>query len=398
MKILIITQYFYPENFRINDLVFSLKKRGYDIDVLTGKPNYPKGEYFEGYSWKGPKEEKINNINVFRSNLFVRKSGGVIRLFLNYLSFLFFGIFKVFSINKKYDKIFVYAPSPITVGFLGYFAAKRFRCKSYLWVHDLWPESVKVAGGVNNKFILYLINLMTKLIYRLNDVILVQSPYFKKYLTRQGVNSKKIIYYPYYAEDFYKPEKKKSEILKKFPKGFNILFAGNIGVAQCLQTIIKAFELIKSKNINIIFLGEGRDKKRIQELIFKKDLNKNFTFLGSHPPEYMSDFFSCADALYISLKKANIFSYTIPGKLQSYLACGKPIIGSLDGIGKKIIMDSNSGLCSNAEDFKELSQNIIKLSEMSKEERNRMSGNAIKYFRANFEKEKLLDRLIEILK
>ena len=396
MKILIITQYFYPENFRINDLVFSLKKRGHDIDVLTGKPNYPKGDYYKGYSWKGPKEEKINDINVFRSNLFVRKSASGIRLFLNYLSFLFYGTIKIYSINNNYDKIFIYAPSPITVGFLGFFAAKKFMCKSYLWVHDLWPESLKVAGGVNNRIILYLVNLMTKLIYRLNDVILVQSPYFEKYLTKQGVNSEKIIYYPYYAEHFYKPVKKKPKILKKFPKGFNILFAGNIGVAQSLNTIIKAFELIKNKNINIIFLGEGRDKKRIQQLISKKDLDKNFIFLGSYPPEHMSDFFSCADALYISLKKANIFSYTIPGKLQSYLACGKPIIGSLDGIGKKIIMDSNSGLCSNAEDHINLSQNIIKLSKTSEEERNTLSKNAIKYFRANFEKEKLLDQLIEI--
>ena len=396
MRILVISQYFHPENFRINDLVFSLKKRGYDIDVLTGKPNYPKGEYYEGYSWKGPKEEKINNINVFRSNLFVRKSGSGTRLFLNYLSFLFYGAFKISSINKNYDKVFVYAPSPITVGFLGYIAAKKFKCKSYLWVHDLWPESVKVAGGINNRAVLFSINLMTKLIYRLNDVILVQSPYFEKYLISQEVNSEKIIYYPYYAEDFYKPVKKKPKILKKFPTGFNILFAGNIGVAQSLQTIIKAIELIKSKKINVIFLGEGRDKKRIQELINKKNLNKKFTFLGSYPAEYMSEFFSCADALYISLKKAKIFSYTIPGKLQSYLACGKPIIGSLDGIGKKIIMESRSGLCSNAEDHIKLSENIIKLSEMSDEERNILSKNAIKYFKSNFEKEKLIDELIEV--
>ena len=396
MRILVISQYFHPENFRINDLVFSLKKRGYDIDVLTGKPNYPKGEYYEGYSWKGPKEEKINNINVFRSNLFVRKSGSGTRLFLNYLSFLFYGAFKISSINKNYDKVFVYAPSPITVGFLGYIAAKKFKCKSYLWVHDLWPESVKVAGGINNRAVLFSINLMTKLIYRLNDVILVQSPYFEKYLISQEVNSEKIIYYPYYAEDFYKPVKKKPKILKKFPTGFNILFAGNIGVAQSLQTIIKAIELIKSKKVNVIFLGEGRDKKRIQELINKKNLNKKFTFLGSYPAEYMSEFFSCADALYISLKKAKIFSYTIPGKLQSYLACGKPIIGSLDGIGKKIIMESRSGLCSNAEDHLKLSENIIKLSEMSDEERNILSKNAIKYFKSNFEKEKLIDELIEV--
>ena len=186
-----------------------------------------------------------------------------------------------------------------------------------------------------------------------------------------------------YITDHYRRFINKNDLLKKFEKLFD-------------YKVIKPEPLIKSKKINVIFLGEGRDKKRIQELINKKNLNKKFTFLGSYPAEYMSEFFSCADALYISLKKAKIFSYTIPGKLQSYLACGKPIIGSLDGIGKKIIMDSRSGLCSNAEDHIKLSQNIIKLSEMSDEERNILSKNAIKYFKSNFEKEKLIDKLIEV--
>ena len=187
MKILVISQYFTPENLRINDLVFSLKKRGHYIEVLTGKPNYPKGEYFDSYSWNGPSEEEIQGVKVYRSNLILRKKGGGVRLFLNYFSFVFFAFFKIFKISSKFDKVFIYAPSPITVGFLGIIASKRFNCKSYLWVHDLWPESVRVAGGVSNKGLLGLINIMTKMIYKYTGQILVQSPKFIDYIKKQNV-------------------------------------------------------------------------------------------------------------------------------------------------------------------------------------------------------------------
>ena len=194
MRSLFITQYFYPENFRINDLVFSLKKRGHDIEVLTGKPNYPKGGYFKGYSWKGPRDEEIEGIKVHRANLILRKKGGGLRLFLNYFSFVFFGLFKILKLKGDFEKVFIYAPSPITVGILGIIAAKKFKCKSYLWVHDLWPESVRVAGGIKSGIILGLVNQMTKLIYRLTDLLLVQSPEFKNYILNQGVEESKIIY------------------------------------------------------------------------------------------------------------------------------------------------------------------------------------------------------------
>ena len=327
MRILVISQYFFPENFRINDLVFSLKKRGHQVEVLTGKPNYPKGDYFEGYSWKNPSEEEIQGVKVHRANLILRKKGGALRLFLNYFSFVFFTIFEIKRLRGNFDKVFIYAPSPITVGILGIIAAKKFRCKSYLWVHDLWPESVRVAGGIKNRLVLGIVNQMTKLIYRFSDFILVQSPEFKTYIKNQDVADSKLIYYPYYAEDFYRVVKKQKNYLKQFPKGFNLVFAGNIGVAQSFDTILDAFEKLKKHNINLIVLGEGRDKLRIQKLIEQKGISDKFYFLGTHPPEKMPYYFSCADALFISLKKADIFSYTIPGKLQSYLACGKPIIG-----------------------------------------------------------------------
>ncbi|MDA8993651.1 glycosyltransferase family 4 protein, partial [Flavobacteriaceae bacterium] len=361
MKILFISQYFYPENFRINDLVFSLQKRGHDIEVLTGKPNYPKGDYFKGYSWDGPKQEEIEEIKVHRANLILRKKGGGLRLFLNYFSFVFFGLFKILKLKGDFEKVFIYAPSPITVGILGIVAAKKFKCKSYLWVHDLWPESVRVAGGIKSDIVLGLVNQMTKLIYRFTDLLLVQSPEFKNYILKQGVRESKIIYYPYYAEDFYKVVEKDNSYLSQFPKGFNLLFAGNIGVAQSFGTIVNAFEKLKEYDINLVVLGDGRDKSRIQEQIIEKGLTKKFHFLGSFPPEQMPYYFSCADGLLITLKKADIFSYTIPGKLQSYLACGKPIIGALDGIGKKFITDSKSGFACDAENHDLLAENILKL-------------------------------------
>lgn len=397
MKILVISQYFYPENFRINDLVFSLQKRGHQIEVLTGKPNYPKGDYFKGYSWKGPKLEEIEGIKAHRANLILRKKGGGLRLFLNYFSFVFFGLFKILKLKGDFEKVFIYAPSPITVGILGIVAAKKYKCKSYLWVHDLWPESVRVAGGVKSGFILGLVNQMTKLIYRFTDLLLVQSPEFKNYILNQGVAESKIIYYPYYAEDFYKVVEKDKSYSSQFPNGFNLLFAGNIGVAQSFDTIVNAFEKLKEYDINLVVLGEGRDKSRIQEQINEKGLSEKFHFLGSFPPEQMSHYFTCADGLLITLKKADIFSYTIPGKLQSYLACGKPIIGALDGIGNKIISESNSGFASEAEDHELLANNILTLFKLSKAEKEKLSNNALTYFDKNFNKQHLLERLEKIL-
>lgn len=398
MRILVISQYFFPENFRINDLVFSLKKRGHHIEVLTGKPNYPKGEYFDSYSWNGPSEEEIQDVKIYRSNLILRKKGGGVRLFLNYFSFVFFAFFKVFKIRGEFDKVFVYAPSPITVGFLGILAAKRFKCKSYLWVHDLWPESVRIAGGISNKVVLGLINIMTKKIYKYTDQILVQSPKFIDYIKKQNVKENKLIYFPYYAEDFYKVVKAKKSIKEQFPDGFNVLFAGNIGVAQSFDTIVGAFELLKEYDINLIVLGEGRDKSRIIELLNQRGISNKFYFLGSHPPEKMPDYFACADALLITLKKADIFSFTIPGKLQSYLGCGKPIIGALDGIGKQIIMDSKSGFCSDAEDYKSLSDNLLLMMNTSPDKRIKMGKFGLDYFNIHFKKEKLLKELENILK
>ena len=400
MKVLVVSQYFYPENFRINDLCYGLKNLGHEVEVLTGKPNYPKGNFYKGYSWNTKKVEIINGIKVYRSNLISRGNSAGFRLFLNYISFVFFGSIKLFFIKQKFDKIFVYAPSPITVGFIGVLASFIFRAKPFLWVHDLWPESLKDAGGIKNKIILGLVNLMTKSIYFFYDTILVQSPRFKDYMIEQGVSKNKIIYYPYYAENFYKVVKPKSSVKSIFPNGLNILFAGNIGVAQSFDTIVNAALELKRKKmrLNFIIYGEGRDKNRVQNLIKEKNIESYFYFKGSYPPEKMSRFFYHADALLVSLKKSEIFYRTIPGKLQSYLACSKPIIGSIDGIASNIINESNSGFCSPAEDYKELSNIIIKFLNLTEDKKQKLGKNALNYYNEHFKKEKLLKELENIFK
>lgn len=399
MKILVISQYFHPENFRINDLCIGLKEKGNDITVLTAKPNYPKGKFFNGYNFFNKKFEKIYDIDVYRSYIIPRGSANKINLTLNYFSFVFFGFFKLFSLKGEFDRVFVFAPSPITVGFVGIFASFLFKCKSFIWVQDLWPESVKDAGGIHNPLIIKFIDFMTRTIYSLFDNILIQSPAFKKYLIAQGVKEKKIIYFPNYAENFYKIEKEDEIIRSKFPSGLKLLFAGNIGVAQSFDTIIEAVRIASTKleNLKIIVLGEGRDKSRVEKKIKEENLQDYFKFLGSHPPESMPFYFASADALMVSLKKSKIFSLTIPSKIQTYLACGKPLIGSLDGIGAKIIKDASSGLVSSSEDSRGLAENIIRFSKLSDEEKLKLSLNSRKFYEAEFEREKLLNKLNKIL-
>lgn len=399
MKILIVTQYFYPENFRINDVCIGLKERGHEVSVLTGKPNYPSGKYFNGYSWASKKNEIWNGIHVYRSNLILRGKGNAINLFLNYFSFAALSTFRLFSIKSKFDKIFIFAPSPITVGIPGVFASKIFNAKSVLWVHDLWPESIKIAGGINNIMIINIIDKLTRWIYKNVDKILIQSEAFKSYINIQVANKDKISYYPFYAEPFYIVKNAEAKYVKELPSGFKLLFAGNIGEGQSFPTLLEAAKVIKKMSLPIswIIFGEGRMKEIVIREIKDNDLQNNFILKGALPAEEMPNYFCCADGLIVSLKKSEIFSITIPGKLQSYLACGKPIIGSLDGIGAKIINESQSGFTAKAESVEDLVKAIIRLYNLSTNERKVLGANARKYFEKEFEREALLDKLENIL-
>lgn len=399
MRILIISQYFWPENFKINDLCLGLKEKGHHIEVLTGIPNYPKGEFFEGYSFSKNNDEVWNGINIHRSKLFSRGKGGL-KLMINYFSFAFFASLKSRSLPNSFDCILVYEPSPITVGIPAIFAGKKFRIPYYFWVQDLWPESLTAAGGIQNKFILSFFDKITKLVYKKAEKVLVQSQGFKNYIINQDIETEKIIFYPNSTENFYQPLPPEKSFLDKMPDGFCITFAGNLGEAQSLFTILKAAIIVKQKGYNEIkwvFIGDGRQRDQLEKYVIANDLKNEVSFLGSYPGTDMPKFFSCSNALISTLKKDKIFSLTIPSKIQSYLACGKPILASLDGEGAEIINKAQAGYSSPAEDEVSLAENAIRLFNDSEEDRKLMGKNGLSYFNQEFERNMLLDKLINIL-
>lgn len=398
MKILVVSQYFWPENFKINDICLGLKERGHEVTVLTGTPNYPEGVFFEGFNFWKNNDGQWNGIKVYRSKLIPRGNSSLF-LMLNYLSFPFFSSIKSLFIKEKFDKVLVYEPSPVTVGLTAVFYSFFKKTPYYFWVQDLWPESLSAAGGINNKLVLSIFDKITRLIYNRSEKVLVQSEGFKEYIINQGIVSNKIIFYPNSTENFYRPVSKDENYLKKLPEGFKIMFAGNLGEAQSLNTLIDAAKIINDKGIDVkwIFLGNGRMRENLEADITNKGLQKQVFLLGSFPSEDMPYFFSCADALIVSLKKDKIFSLTIPSKVQSYMACKKPILASLDGEGAKIIEIADCGYASPAEDVESLVMNVIKLHGISSHERERFGEKAGEYFSHEFEREILLDRLISIL-
>jgi colanic acid biosynthesis glycosyl transferase WcaI len=400
MHILIVTQYFWPENFKINALAIELKEKGHQITVLTGLPNYPSGKIYENYTFWKNNDEVWNGIKIFRSKLIPRFSGKGIQLVFNYFSFAFFSSIKILiSISNKPDLIFVFEPSPITVGIPAIVAKRKFGdVPIFFWVQDLWPDSLKDAGAIKNKFILNAVDKLTRFIYNKSNIILVQSKAFINYIQKQGVPISKIKYFPNPTEKFYKVSEINIAYSNLLPSGFNLIFAGNIGEAQSFDTLINAAYKLKQLNYPIywIILGEGRAKEYCVEKVSQLKLEDYFIFKGSFKSEEMPLFFACADALIVSLKKSNIFSLTIPAKVQSYLACGKPIIGSIDGEGAKIITESVSGYISPSEDSDTLVTNIIKLYSLSDIERKILGDNGRAYFENEFSMEILIEKLENI--
>lgn len=400
MKIVLVTQYFFPENFKSNDIAFELVKRGHEVTVLTGLPNYPEGKFYTGYGFFKKRRETINGVKVIRASLIPRGKGGGIRLFLNYFSWAFFASTRALflAFEDKFDAVLVHEPSPITQGFPAIVIKKIQKIPLHFWVLDLWPESLTSAGGIKNKAVLSFFTGMVKYIYNNSDKILISSKGFKESILTKGNYEDKLIYFPNWAED---------SILKgdsnypipELPQGFKILFAGNIGVAQDVNSIIKAALILKEKlDIHFVFVGDGRSKQELEDFVTINYLNQTVHFLGRFPIDAMKTFFTQADVLLVSLKDELIFNATVPAKLQAYLCTQRPILGMLNGEGAAIINDANCGLFVNAGDSNGLAKKILELYQMSNEERNILGGNGFKYFEENFTMSKCIDNLEFILK
>ena len=399
MNILIVTQYFWPENFKINDIAFGLKENGHKVEILTCKPNYPSGKFNKGYTFFNRRVEFWNNIRIHRSGVIPRGKGKGFQLFSNYISFAILGSFRAFFIPGKFDKIIVFEPSPITVGIPAIFAKYIFKAPIYFWVQDLWPASINAGGGINNKVIIKFFDYLTRIIYNHSTKILVQSKAFIPYILNQNIDLNKIEYFPNTTENFYQFKQPNPKLLSSLPNGFKIIFAGNIGESQSFDTLLFTAKMLKQENklVYWLILGDGRMKDYVKTKITEFGLEDNFLLLGNYPSDKMPDYFSCADVLIVSLKKEPIFSLTIPSKVQSYMACGKPIIASLDGEGARIIEEAKAGFISEAEDTFALKDSISKAMALSPSELLQLGINARNYFENEFERSQLIDRLELIL-
>jgi glycosyltransferase involved in cell wall biosynthesis len=391
MKILVVTQYFWPENFRVNDFCVGLTEMGNSVTVLTGKPNYPKGKYYQGYNFFNKRHEEFKGVKIIRTGLITRGKGSGWKLFLNYISFMILSSLRVIFLKGQFDKIIVYQLSPATVGLPAILAKKKFRAKIYFYIQDLWPESLMDAGEIRNKLFLKIIDKMMTFFYSHSHQIWVQSEGFIDYLCKRGISREKIRYLPNTVEEFYYPQSIKGKIKLKFPEGFNVLFAGNVGVSQDFDCLISAILILYKKgiNVNLIIIGEGRDLNRIKNIVSHMKIKDKFHFWEPLPSVDMPYYFACADALLVSLKKSLIFSLTIPSKVQSYMACMKPIIGNIDGISAKIIENSRSGLCSPSGEYELLAKNIEELYFQTEEELRKYGLNSYKYFIENFDRKKI---------
>jgi colanic acid biosynthesis glycosyl transferase WcaI len=402
VKILIVTQYFWPENFRINDLGESWVKQGHTVTVLTAIPNYPEGRFFHGYGFFKKNKEDYKGITVYRVPILPRGSKNHFRLAMNYLSFVISGLLLApFYCRDNYDLIFVMQLSPITVALPAILIKKIKHIPMVLWVQDLWPESLSATKAVTFSPILKFMTRLVRYIYHRCDLILVQSQAFISSVKRFGVDMNHICYFPNSAEDYYRPVELSYDAVerKSIPKGFIVMFAGNIGVAQDFETIISAAAKIRDyKDIYWVIIGDGRMHSWVKEEIMRRDLSTNILLLGRHPAEMMPRYFALADVMLVSLKDDKNIALTIPSKVQSYLACAKPIIASLGGEGARIIEESMSGFSCQPENPDALAKLVLKMYHMEKAERQAMGINGRKYFENNFERGMLINRLDKIFK
>ena len=401
MKILLLTQYFWPESFRINDVALGLRELGHEVCVMTGLPNYPTGRLFEGYGLQGPYRERFEDIEVRRAPLVPRGNGGAMRLAVNYLSLAAsMSLLAPWLARGRFDVMLVYEPSPITIGIPARVIRWMKGIPIAFWVQDLWPQSLSATGAVRSPTVLGAVDRLVRWIYRGCDRVLVQSRAFIEPIAAQGVSEDRIVYLPNSAENFYKRRlpSPQDAAATEFRPGFRVLFAGNLGAAQDFPTLVAAAALLREhQNIQWIVLGEGRMRAWVETEIHKLGLGSSFQLLGSRPAAQMPQYFAHADVMLATLRRDPIFAYTIPSKIQSYMACGKAMVVALEGEGAKVVSEAGAGWVVPPENPQALAQAVLAASQAGKSQLETMGDLGEKYFSEQFERSVVLARLERVL-
>ena len=397
MDILIVTNHFMPESFRINDLAKDLVNRGHKVSVLTSIPYYPIGKYFDGYGLFSKRKEVEHSINIQRVPVIPRGSGSALRMLLNYTSSCVAFCTAALISRRKHDVVFVFGTSPLTIGLPALITRFKHGTPIVLWVLDLWPESLRAAGGVSNLFVLSLIRKIINAIYRQCECIFISckgfsasiSPFIHK-------NRTSIEHLPNWVEP---PVVSDSDIdLPKLPDGFRIVFTGNVGEAQDFEKILESAVSLKGyKDIHWILVGEGRKLDWIKEQVALLDLQDNIHLFGSYPRENMAYFYKYADCLLLSLKDDEIFHLTVPGKLQAYMDSGRPVLAAISGESADLIHEADCGLVSDTNDSESFAKTVVKMYQLEASDRDRLGRNGKNYSDSRYNRNKLFDRVEQVL-
>lgn len=396
MRLLVVAQSFWPEEFRINELVAQLVERGHSVTVLTGVPNYPGGRVFAEYAAAPERFREYAGARVIRVPMLTRGQSKV-RLLLNYAIFAASAtvIGGLRLRDAEFDAIFVFEPSPVTVGV----PAVAFRALRgwpvAFWVLDQWPETLAAVGAVRSERTLRMVGRFVRFLYTRCDVILSPSRLLMGRIASYCTPGQRIEYFPNWVEAAYGASD--IALAPEVPARagtFDVMFAGNIGAAQDFPTILHAAELLRADaRIRWLIVGDGRMAEWVREEIARRGLRDRVLMLGRHASDRMPSFFACADALLVSLRRDPIFAMTAPGKLQSYLAFGRPVIAMLDGEGAAVVQDAHAGVTSPPGDARALAENVLRLAALSPEERAHMGRRGVEYAQREFSRARLMDRV-----
>ena len=397
MRILMFSQYFWPENFQINDVVRSLAARCDRVDVLTGKPNYPDGVVVAGHRAWGCQTQTQDGVTIHRVPLLPRGRNSAVRLALNYVSFVLSALlFAPWMLRgRAFDAIFVYAPSPILQALPALFLGRIKHCPVILWVQDLWPQSLVATGYVRSPRVLRWVEKVVRFIYARTDLILVQSRAFEQPVAALAPG-KTIAYLPNSVDPmFVTPPVVQLPDIAPLRDGFSILFAGNIGAGQAVETIVEAASLLSGHaDIRFVVIGSGSRRDWMLEQARARNL-ANLHLPGRFAQDTMPGLMRQASALLVTLADEPIFAATVPNKIQAYLAVGRPILACLNGEGARIVVEAGAGLAVPAQDGRALADAVLQLRAMSTEQRMALGENGQRYFGLHFDHDRLVDQLIE---
>lgn len=393
MNILVFSQYFYPENFRINTLCRELKRRGHQVTVVTGYPQYPYGKIYDGYGFDIPYETQWNGIRICRVKVHPRGSN-LLGMLRNTVDYVVQAEKWVKQCREKYDAVYVFEVSPVTVGLPAAAYKKKFGTPMFFNLQDLWPENVEEVLGIRFAPLTWLINRIVDKIYAASNKILCASNGFAENLRRRGVPEEKIVFWPQFCMEPDLTQAEKPEIYKE--DTFNIVFAGNLGDAQGLDLMVEAARELKGSAIRWYLVGDGRARARLEQKVDACGVSDDVIFVGRVSEQEADRYVHFADCAYLSFRDNKIFNMTLPAKLQTYLACGTPILAAAGGESARLVGENGIGFVCRPQ-LEALVDTVRKAASVSRQQQAAMGEAARAYYEAHFTMDALVEALEEML-